>query len=282
MHVDGRRIGLALAVVVSLIAILVGVAARAGAGVPPVTNNTEVPAVTKTVMVVGDSVSKSFTDDFAQLAADHGYGLVSAARAGCPATGVAKVSSSGVRRRHSCAPGIVIEQDAMLAKYRPALVVWWSRYELAPRLGPHGKVLPLGSKAYFRAQQASFAKRAAALTKLGARLVAVQIEPPGPALAARNPPEKSFLVGQTLLHRKDVVRAWNAFLASHNGPDVFSISIKHLICRDTRSPCDDRLSNGQSARPDGVHFSTTAQRLLAPLIFDKAWRAAPFEPAPSQ
>jgi hypothetical protein len=282
VHVDGRQVGLALAATASLVAILVGVASRAGAGVPPVTKKTDAPGVTKTVMVVGDSVPKSFADEFAGLAADRGYGFVSAARGGCPATGVAKVSSAGVRRSHSCAPAVVIEQDAVVAKYRPALVIWWSRYEVAPRLGPDRKVLPLGSRAYVRAQQASFAKRAAALTTFGARLVAVEIEPPGPALAARNPPEKYFLVGQTLLHRKDVVRAWNVFLAGHKGPDVFSISIKHLICRDARSPCDDRLSNGESARPDGVHFSTTAQRLLAPLIFDKAWRAASFEPAPAQ
>ena len=63
------------------------------------------------------------------------------------------------------------------------------------------------------------------LTKQGARLVTVQIEPPGPALAVRNPAERDFLPGQTLLYRPDVVNAWNAFLARHKGPKVFSISI---------------------------------------------------------
>ena len=150
-----------------------------------------------------------------------------------------------------------------IKKYRPALVIWWSRYEVGPRLGPDGKVLPLGSRAYWRAQQASFEERARALTKRGARLVTVQIEPPGPALAARNPSEKYFLVGQTLLHRPDVVNAWNAFLASHKGPTVFSISIDHLVCHDAKSPCDDTLPNGETARPDGVHYSTAAQRVLA-------------------
>ena len=207
----------------------------------------DVPAVTKTVMLVGDSVPKSFAKDFAEAAAKHGYALVTAARGGCPATGVAKVSSSGVRWKHnSCFPAVVNEQDAIVAKHRPALVIWWSRYDLVPRVGPGGKVLPLGSAAYFHAQEASFVERAAALTRLGARLVTVQIEPPGPDLAVRNPPERYFLVGQTLLHRTDVVNAWNSFLASHNGPTVFSVSIDHLVCRNVASPCDDRLADGRS------------------------------------
>jgi hypothetical protein len=176
---------------------------------------------------------------------------------------------------------VVLEQDAILEKHRPALVIWWSRYELAPRLGPDGKVLPLGSKAYFRAQEASFAKRAAALTALGGRLVTVQIEPPGPNLAVRNPPEKYFLVGPALLHRADVRNAWNAFLATHKGPQISSISVTRLICRDNRTPCDDRLPNGEPGRPDGVHYSQAARRLLAPRIFEAAWRAAQLERSPN-
>jgi hypothetical protein len=257
-----------------LVAIAVVIGPDAGANISPLSMSGE-PAVTKTVMLVGDSVPKSFASDFAEAAAKYGYGLVSAARGGCPATGVAKVFSSGVRwKKHTCSPKVVAGQDAILEKYRPALVIWWSRYELAPRNSPAGKALPLGSRAYLQAQETSFDKRVAALTRLGARLVTVQIEPPGPELAVRNPPEKYFLVGQTLLHRSDVVNAWNAFLANHKGPSVFSISITHLVCHDARTPCEDTLPNGQSARPDGVHYSKTARRLLAPPIFEAAWRVA--------
>jgi hypothetical protein len=281
MLLGGRRIRRALPPAVgTLMAVAMVVASVGAADVSPLTN-TNGPHVSKSVMLVGDSVPKMFADDFAQVAAEHGYALVSAARGGCPATGVAKLFSSGKRwKRHTCSPRVVIEQDAMIAKNRPALVIWWSRYELAPRRGPDGKVLPLGSKAYFQAQEASFDKRVAALTRLGARLVTVQIEPPGRDLAVRNPPEKYFLVGHTLLDRRDVVNAWNAFLASHKGPQVFSISIKHLVCHDAKSPCDDRLANGESARPDGVHYSETAQQLLAPLIFEEAWRVSRLESAP--
>lgn len=280
MQLDGRRIALLLpAVLATPIAVAALVVSRAAADDSPVTT-TPAQAVTKTVMLVGDSVPKLFSNEFADEAAKHGYALVSAATGGCPATGVRKVYSSGKRFTKNTCPNVLTEQDQLIDRYRPALVIWWSRYEVAPRIGPHGKVLRLGSPAYWRAQDASFAERTRILTRLGAHLVTVQIERPGPALAARNPAEKYFLVGQTLLHRLDVVNAWNAFLASHNGPTVFSISVDRLICHDAKDPCNDSLPNGESARPDGVHYSQTAQRLLGPLIFEEAFRRAHLEVAP--
>jgi hypothetical protein len=237
-------------------------------------------STTPTVLVVGDSVAHMYSPYFAAEAAKHCYSLVTAARPGCPATGVPKIYSTGKPFKHTCWPTVVKEQDAMLAEYRPALVIWWSRYELAPRVGPHGDVLPLGSKQWFQRQEASFDKRVAALTSLGAKLVTVQIEPPGPDLAVRNPGEHYFLVGQTLLHRQDVVDGWNAFLASHNGPTVFSISVKHLVCHNDKIPCDDNLPDGQPARPDGVHYSDSAMRLFAPTIFNNIWSVAGMQSAP--
>lgn len=281
MHLDGRRLALGLPAVIGTLIVIAAVAAsRAGADASPHAN-TQAPAVTKTVLVVGDSVAKLFSDDFVEAAGKHGYAVVTAAHPGCPAIGFGKVYSTGVKFKRNTCSEVVRTQDAMVEKYRPALVIWWSRYEVAPRLGPDGKVLPLGSSAYWRTEQASLEQRARALTARGARLVTIQIEPPGPALAVRNPSEKHFLVGQTLLHRWGVVKAWDAFLASHRGPTVFSISVDSLICHDAKNPCNDSLPNGETARPDGIHYSDTAQRLLAPPIFDAVWRIARLEPATS-
>jgi hypothetical protein len=229
---------------------------------------------TQTVLLVGDSVPDGFAGEFADAAGKHGYAVVTATHPGCPAIGVKKTYSRGGGFKKSFCPKVPRDQDAKVERYRPALVIWWSRYEVAPRLGADGKVLPLGSRAYWRAQQASFDERVRALTKGGARLVAVQIERPGRALAARNPSERGFLVGQTLLHRRDVVNRWNAFLASHKGPKVFSISIDALVCHDAANACDDTLPNGEPARPDGIHYSDEAMRLLGSQIFEAVWRAS--------
>lgn len=257
----------------TLIAVYAGSGSHAGAKIAAA-KAAQPPSVTRTVLVVGDSVAKMYSGYFAVEAARRGYSVVEAAWPGCPATGVAKVYSSGKPFRHSCWPKVARAQDALVQEYRPALVIWWSRYELAPRKAANGKMLHLGSKSWFRMQESSFDQRVAALTRLGARLVTVQIEPPGPDLAVRNPGEHYFLVSHALLHRQGVVNGWNAFLASHRGPDVFSISIKHLVCHNDKVPCDDTLPDGMSARPDGVHYSPTAMRLFAPLIFDKIWRVA--------
>jgi SGNH domain-containing protein len=266
MRSQGQKIALVVALV-SLVAIGAAVASRAYA------DSSQAP-VTKTVLLVGDSVPDAFAASFAAAAAKEDYVVVKATHPGCPATGVRKVYSSGARFNRSSCPKAALDQDVKVARYRPALVIWWSRYELAPRLGQDGRVLPPGSKPWWRAQKASFKTRTRALTKRGARLVAVQIERPGQALATRNPSERAFLVGQTLLHRTGVVNAWNAFLASHKGPKLFSISIDGLVCHNAADPCDDTLTDGETARPDGVHYSETAMRVLGPQIFDAAWRAA--------
>ena len=262
----------------TLIAIFAVGGSAAGAKVAA-TTTAQPTAVTHTVLVVGDSVAKMIAPYFATEAEKHGYDLVRAAWPGCPATGVAKVLSSGKPFKRTCSPQVANGQDAKVEQYRPALVIWWSRYELAPRVDSSGKVLPVGSRAWFRVQEDSFDARVRALTRLGARLVAIQIEPPGPDLAVRNPGEHYFLVGHTLLHRQGVVNGWDAFLASHHGPDVFSISVRHLVCHNARVPCDDRLPDGKSARPDGVHYSDTAMRLFAPVIFRRIWRVAGLQPA---
>ncbi len=283
-HLKGRWVAVLLpAVLCALIAINTSVVVpHAGAEIAPATRQgARVAAVTKTVILVGDSVPQELSREFADAAAKRGYVGVRATSGGCPATAVDKVFSSGERVETSNCSRVAIKQDAKVKVYRPALVIWWSRYEVATRLGPDGKVLPLGSGAYFQAQKASFDKRVRALTRLGARLVTVQIEPPGPALAARNPEEKYFLVGQTLLHRSDVVKGWNALLARHKGPTVFSISIDRLVCRDAKSPCDDRLPNGETARPDGVHYSERFGPRLASQILEKALRLAQLRAAPA-
>lgn len=280
-HLTGGRIALALpAALVALMAINVSVVVpHAGAEItaPPTKPAAPAPRVTKTVILVGDSVPQALSDEFADAAAKHHYVVIRATAGGCPATGVTKAYSTGERFEPDACPRIAKLQDVKIKKFRPALVIWWSRYELAPRLGPDGKLLSLGSSAYWRAQRASFEERARALTKRGARLVTVQIERPGPALGVRNPEEKDFLVGQTLLHRPDLVRTWNTFLAGHKGPKIFSVSIDRFVCHDAGIPCDDSLRNGESARPDGVHYSDRAGRPIATRILETALRLTRLE-----
>ena len=232
--------------------------------------------VTKTIVLVGDSVPQRLATQLDQAAAARGYVVISATRGSCPATGVTVVDALGrpTGAGMACPREVPTRQDAAVAQYRPALVIWWSRYEIADRLGPGGVVLPVGSTAYWAAQKAAFSKRVKALTGRGARLVAVQIERTGTGISTRCNATQCGPLLQRLVSRTDLQDHWNAFLASHNGPAVFSISIHRFVCHDAASPCDDRLPDGSLARPDGIHYSDAAAPGVAERVVAEALRAS--------
>ena len=144
-HLNKKRIGLLLpALLAALIAINISVVVpHAGAEITVRTRaGANVARVTKTVILVGDSVPQALADEFADAAAERGYVVLRATAGGCPATAISKVYSSGEKFKHdTCATGDR-RTGLKIKQYRPALVIWWSRYELGPRLGPHGRVLP--------------------------------------------------------------------------------------------------------------------------------------------
>ena len=265
-HLNKKRIGLLLpALLAALIAINISVVVpHAGAEITVRTRaGANVARVTKTVILVGDSVPQALADEFADAASERGYVVLRATAGGCPATGIGKAYSSGEKFKHdTCAK--VIERTGLKNQEVPARArhLVEPLRSAAPGSGRTGRSCP-SVQAYRRAQQASFEERARVLTQHGARLVTVRIEPPGRLWRTGIPRRGTSSPGQTLLHRPDVVNAWNAFLASHKGPKVFSISIDHLVCHDAKSPCDDSLPNGETARPDGVHYSDKAGRRIA-------------------
>ena len=142
---------------------------------------------TKTIVLVGDSVPQRLAPELSDAAARYGYVVISATRGSCPATGVELVDSRGRAwgPGTQCATDVPARQDAAVAIYRPALVIWWSRYELADRLDARGRPVPFDSPAYWALQRQAFDRRTAALTRGGAKVVAVQIERTGLGITGR-------------------------------------------------------------------------------------------------
>ena len=241
-------------------------AARSSGGTTPQT-------VRRVILLVGDSVPQQMWRAFKDAARPYGYRVTTAAEGGCPAIGELVVQDDGTLfgGREACARVVRQRQDVHVDRDRPALVLWWSRYEVADRVGADGRLLRAGAPGYWEAQEAAFQARIKALTRLGARVVAIQIERPGIGGCPNGPcgPYRRRLVYQTWL-----VGRWNAFLAAHHGPRVFSISIDSLVCHDRRSPCDDRLPSGRPARPDGIHYEPPAKAPLARRIVAEAMVAS--------
>ncbi len=227
---------------------------------------------TKTIVLVGDSVPQRLAPYLSDAAASHGYVVISATRGSCPATGVELVNSHGKPwgPGTQCATDVPARQDSAVANYRPALVIWWSRYELADRIDAGGRPVRFGSAAYWALQQQAFNRRTAALTRKGAIVVAVQIEPTGIGIANRCRPAACGPFLARLVHSTHARDNWNSFLASHRTGRVRSISIDKLVCRDNRSPCNDRLPNGQLARPDGTHYGPAAAANVARAVIQRS------------
>jgi len=231
---------------------------------------------TKTILLVGDSVPQRLAPELSAAAARQGYVVISATRGSCPASGVALVDATGKPWGPGlqCATDVPARQDAAVATYRPALIIWWSRYELADRVNTHGQPVAFATPAYWALQQQAFAQRTSALTHRGATVVAVQIERIGIGINTRCSPSHCGPFLSRLIHATAAQDRWNAFLASHTTGLVRAISIQTLVCHNNASPCNDRLPDNTLARPDGTHYSATAAPTVAKAIIDRALTAA--------
>ena len=227
-------------------------------------------------MLVGDSVPQRLAPYLARVAARRGYVVISATRGSCPATGVAVVGPTGKPwgAGTKCATDVPARQDAAVARYRPALVIWWSRYELADRVDAHGRPVAFATPAYWALQKRAFTTRTAALTRHGAIVVAVQIERSGLGISTRCTPSRCGPFLERLIKATAAQDTWNAFLASHTTGAVRSISIGSLVCHNTASPCNDRLPDGTLARPDGTHYGAAAAPIVARAVIDRSLAAA--------
>ena len=232
--------------------------------------------VTKTILLVGDSVPQRLSPDLTRAAALHGYVVISATRGSCPATGVAVVGPNGKPwgAGVKCATDVTTRQDAAIEKYHPVLVIWWSRYELADRVDANGKPVAFAAPAYWAMQEQAFATRTAALSRFGATVVAVRIERSGLGMSTRCTAAKCGPFLKRLITATAAQDHWNAFLALHTSGAVRSISIQGLVCKNAASPCNDRLPDGSLARPDGTHYAPAVAPLVAQIVIDRALAAA--------
>jgi len=232
--------------------------------------------VTRTIVLVGDSVPQRLAPYLARAAAPYRYVVIPATRGSCPAAGVAVVDAAGKPwgAGTACATDVPHRQDIAVARYHPAIVIWWSRYELADRVDAQGRPVPFDSPAYWSIQEQAFAARTAALARDGATVVAVQIERSGLGMATRCTPTRCGPFLRRLVEATAAQDRWNAFLAAHTHGSVRSISVEDVVCHNRASPCDDRLPDGTLARPDGTHYSTEAAPTVARAVIVRALTAA--------
>jgi peptidoglycan/LPS O-acetylase OafA/YrhL len=256
------------------------------------------------VMLVGDSVPLQLYGAFAEAGERSGVVIINDAHGGCAASGVVTVNPDGtpydpVIPRLPGAPdgpicaGVIGDQKARVAKDRPTVVLWWSRYELGDFLGPGGKPVRAADPNY-RAMQRNLLDAAVdRLSAGGATVVVVQPEPTGMKTADRCTADRrseaagecgAFLV--RLRFDNQVRLQWIDVLREKAATDkrLKLVRVDDLFCRNQANPCDDRLPIAEDgrfgpptpdyARPDGSHFAAEIRDRMAGEVLRRALAAA--------
>lgn len=238
------------------------------------------------VMVVGDSVVQRLLPDLAEAGHSRDVIISSASRGGCSVLGAQTVTDAGTVLDPACEQMPAVQTEE-LARTRPDVVLWWSRYELADRLGPDGRTLRAHDQAFWDLQARELTQSIDRLTATGARLVIVAPDRVGPGIYRQCPDGACESFVTRLATDTATSDRWTALLRQHTtDPRVRLVEIDDLYCRDAASPCDDRLPLREAgagafpppttspARADGSHFSPAAAPVVAAVLLDRVLRAA--------
>ncbi len=251
--------------------------------VVPVVAGNSTPTAANTVLIVGDSVVRRLAPELDQVAQDRSMVIANGARGGCAALDVVIVDGTG-RANHKCSTQVRQLQTDLVEKTRAATVVWWSRYELADRLGPDGTLLRAGTPAFWAAQSEAFGRTVDRLTAYGATLVIVEVDPVGIGIDSRCSPTNCDPLLARLRNEDGLRTTWNRMVAERAATDerIRLIRMDDLFCRNAKNPCDDHLPTRSSAnapfapaqgselaRPDGSHFAAHAMAGVSAALLDR-------------
>jgi peptidoglycan/LPS O-acetylase OafA/YrhL len=232
------------------------------------------------LLVLGDSTARALGPGLDAATAAQGTRWVQAAWHRCSATGLAVIPNGSpgldLPARVCTAQAQAAVQNA-LDTYRPRLVVdteFWTHHQ---SILDGERVLRPGTPEHAAALRAAYARLARQVTASGARLVFVELSPPGdslgPVVAAGRPAGRSLVAPGG-----DDVPAFNQVLRDVAAamPGVSTVSIDDLVCPAGRCPAvTDSTGTGATViRTDGVHLSLDYSRRIGPEVLHRIEAAA--------
>jgi hypothetical protein len=230
-------------------------------------------SISQRVLVVGDSVPRRLFSAFHEAAVTHGWEADDGAKGACPALGVTVTDARGalLDGHTNCGKVIPPGQAADVKEFKPTIVLWWSRYELADRLSDSGTHLAAGSKAFWVAQRASLKQTVNRLATGGATVVIVKTDRIGKGVGTRCSSASCAPFVKRLVDEDALRVTWNKMLdeQAHLDPRIRTVSMDDVYCHDSAAPCNDKLHDGTFARPDGSHFSLEYMPVAAGALADR-------------
>ncbi len=258
--------------VTPMILVFVALTSNYALAKPPATNS--INGNSKVIMLVGDSVPLRLISEFESYAKSKGWYVISAAKGFCPATTRAMTDPEGKEfgNTKSCVSQIDT-QSKLIERYRPASIIWMSRYEIADAPSPVETSLSPSSQEFWRFSSDSLDETIASLTIQDADVVFVPIEPSGTGILKRCKPQDCNWFLNRLISSEGISyqEKWNQMLLNKtkSNSNTHYFSITEFICKNTKVPCDDKL-NGKPARPDGTHFTPEGANQFIPKLVDFA------------
>jgi peptidoglycan/LPS O-acetylase OafA/YrhL len=225
-----------------------------------------------TILLIGDSVPKRLLPYVAAEAEKRHWFAYNGSEGGCSTFPSVVVDPKGKPFNDSedCPHLVTDLQTNGVKKYRPDVIVWWSRYDTTDRKRLSGERLIVGTPEFWAAQREDLRAEIDRLTATGARIVVIEQDRPGQGLFSRCSAKSCHWFVRHLILGYDLAAEWNQMLHETAAADsrIRVISLDDVYCHDGGVPCDDKIGN-EWARPDGTHFSPTSGPIVARALLDR-------------
>ena len=256
--------------------------ARPPASATPFVERSSIPRDI-TILLTGDSVPLHLEGALSRVArARFGWRVVDASVPACSIYGDSLAWPDG--RRHGrlgkCRRVVLDLQRQTLQRTDPDIVLWWDRLSTMPIFADDGSFVPAGSDRYWRLRMTALEETFDRLSARGAWIVFVATEPIGIGVLDRCDgwDRRGCGLWRRFRMRRyhDITRWMNRILLMYaltHPTDAAFVSITDTICRRVTSPCDDRMWNGEPARPDGTHYGGRGEIRAARALVGELRRA---------
>lgn len=224
------------------------------------------------IATAGDSTSRALTLGLREVAGIRGWGYVQAGQDGCSILSVVvtrnaddSAEMAGSRRCANEVPGVL---EDVLESADPDLWIISDRWLLATLVLPDGTVLRSGDPRRDEAIVAELSATLGRLSERGAGTAVLEMPPLGPPVECADAPiadcDYSAIAGETA-HLNELLAE-----ATEQTEGAVFVPLADIVCPQV--PCQV-ARDGTLIRYDGIHFTGTFSRQIAPEIIERIEQA---------
>lgn len=223
-----------------------------------------------TVVLIGDSTAQSYDPTLKALAEQYGFRYVQAAIGGCPISHRLLATGSGGElhkaQNYVCWEELPLIYAESIETWDPELFLATSWNETSQHV-EEGVLIEAQTPEHFAAVESGLRDVIETLTE-NASLAFIDMLPPGPEIECVLEADPSDRACSRSVLPASFEKGYNAIFAllAAETPRVASATITDVICPESWCPL---MIDGTVVRYDRIHFTETAARRLAPVLFSR-------------